>query len=137
MVDFVVAGAQKCGTRALGHFLSQNLEIGLSLENRIEPHFFDWILKKVVPDNATKIYNYYHGMFSPRALSLVTGDITPNYLYCTEALARIRAYNPAMKVIVLLRNPIDRAYSQWVMQVEMGKEIRAFPTRSCERISRV
>jgi hypothetical protein len=126
MVDFVVAGTQKSGTRALAHFLSQHPDIGLSLKTRPEPHFFDWILKEsyeVIPPDA---YQKYYNFFAQEALAKVTGDITPNYLYDTGSLARIRAYNPAMKVIVLLRNPIERAYSQWVMQTEMGRETRAF-----------
>ncbi len=125
-VDFVVAGVQKSGTRALGSFLAQHPDIGLSRKDRPEPHFFDSVSSKPGQLIAPATYQMYHDMFTPEALGKVTGDITPNYLYDTESLARIRAYNPAMKIIVLLRNPIDRAYSQWVMQVETGRETRAF-----------
>ena len=125
-VDFVVAGAQKSGTRALAHFLSEHPEIGLSRKSRPEPHFFDWGLNKSGRVIAPECYQKYHEMFTHEALARVTGDITPNYLYDTQSLARIRDYNTAMKVVVLLRNPVDRAYSQWVMQVEMGRETRAF-----------
>lgn len=121
-VDFVVAGAQKSGTRALGHFLSQHPDIGLSRPDIPETHFFDRrILRAEAGD-----YSGYHALFSPQALARVTGDITPIYLYLAPCLARIHAYNPDMKVIVILRNPIRRAYSQWVMQTEMGVETRSF-----------
>lgn len=125
-VDFVVAGAQKAGTRALRHFLSQHPDIGLSRSSRPEAHFFDWVLGAsdlVVPSST---YQRYHNMFTPTALARTTGDVTPNYLYDSNALARIRTYNPAMKVVVLLRSPIDRAYSQWAMQVQRKIETRAF-----------
>ncbi|MFC1791578.1 sulfotransferase domain-containing protein [Gemmatimonadota bacterium] len=125
-IDFVVAGAQKSGTRALAHYLSQHPDIGRSRENRPEPHFFDWELRTSGHTVDPDAFQRYHDMFTPEALAKVTGDITPNYLYDTESLGRICAYNPAMKVIVLLRNPIDRAYSQWVMQVQTGRESRAF-----------
>lgn len=126
LVNFVVAGAQKSGTRAIANFLSQHPEIGLSQKTRPEPHFFDWGFKGPEPDAASDRHQKYHAMFTHESLAQVTGDITPAYLYCTDALSRIRAYNPAMKIIVILRNPIDRAYSQWVMQTETGRETRAF-----------
>jgi len=117
-VDFVVAGVQKSGTRALASFLSSHPEIALSLPAHAEPHFFDWFWE----DD----FSSYHAMFAPEALEQITGDVTPNYMISERAMARIQRYNPRMKLIVLLRNPVDRAYSQWAMQVETGRETRAF-----------
>jgi Sulfotransferase domain len=126
MIDFLVAGAQKAGTRALRHFLSQHPDIGLSRPSKPEPHFFDWVLGPPNPAALPGAYQKYHDMFTSKELALVTGDVTPNYLYDVNALARAHAYKPAMKIIVLLRNPIDRAYSQWVMQVRKEIETRTF-----------
>mgnify|MGYP002150728663 CR=1 FL=1 len=117
-VDFVIAGVQKAGTRAMARFLSCHPETALSLPSHPEPHFFDWFWERD--------YRPYHAMFTPAALAQVTGDVTPGYLYSTLAMQRIHQYNPNMKIIVLLRNPVDRAYSQWAMQVETGRETRAF-----------
>ncbi len=122
----MVAGAQKSGTRALRHFLAQHPDIGLSREERPEPHFFDSVEGSPGQLMTPETYQKYHDLFTPEALSKVTGDITPRYLYDTGSLARIRAYNSAMKIVVLLRNPIDRAYSQWNMEVARGRERRAF-----------
>ncbi len=119
-IDFVVPGVQKGGTRALGHFLSQNPDIGLS--KKAEVHFFDDAAKfRGTPD-----YDVYHSRFDASSLDKITGDITPIYLYWKDALPRIREYNPRMKFIVLLRNPIERAYSQWAMQIATGKETEQF-----------
>ncbi len=121
-VDFVVAGAQKSATRALGRFLSQHPEIGLTRDEILEPHFFDQ--KELF--NSHINFDVYHDYFSPESLAKTTGDITPNYLYWKTAIPNIRIYNPDMKIIVLLREPAQRAYSQWVMQIESGKEQSRF-----------
>src|SRR5438045_8567649 len=61
-------------------------------------------------------------MFRPARPGSVAGENTPIYLYWRPALPRIRDYNPAMKFIGILRNPIERAFSQWNMQRTRGIE---------------
>ncbi|MCT8161682.1 sulfotransferase domain-containing protein [Pseudoruegeria sp. SHC-113] len=121
-VNFVVAGTQKGGTRAFGHFLRQHPQIRLSHPDAPEPHFFDMKFKDAHPGD----YAPYHALFPPRAAETTTGDITPIYMFLPEIAARIHAYNPAMKWILLLRDPVARAYSQWNMQYEKGWETREF-----------
>ncbi|MEE2635199.1 sulfotransferase [Phaeobacter sp. JL2872] len=120
-VDFVVAGAQKSGTTALRRFLGKSSAIGL-VQHGGETHFFDrWSEAAARGD-----YSAYHKMYSQKALAICTGDVTPIYLYRHDCLANVKKYNPDMKIIVLLRNPAERAYSQWVMEVEKGNETRSF-----------
>lgn len=121
-VDFVVAGVQKGGTQALHHFLSQHPEIGLVSSPKIAPHFFD--LDKYF--DGTPDYDQYHSWFSADSLARVTGDITPIYSYWQPSIERIKAYNPKMKLIMLLRNPVDRAYSQWNMEFSRADETLPF-----------
>ena len=54
------------------------------------------------------------------------GEAPPSYMYRSEVAKRIWAYNPAIKIIVLLRNPIDRTYSQWNAHRERENESRTF-----------
>src|SRR5205085_460923 len=61
-------------------------------------------------------YEPLEEMFRPARVGSIAGENTPIYLYWRPALPRIRDYNPAMKFIVILRNPIERAFSQWNMQ---------------------
>lgn len=119
-VDFVVAGVQKSGTRALGHFLSKHPGIGLS--RVAEPHYFDLRIHRGKAGD----YSGYHALFTEEALAKVTGDITPIYIFQHGCMEAVRAYNPDMRVIVVLRNPVARAYSQWAMEVERGSEHRPF-----------
>jgi hypothetical protein len=122
-VSFVVAGAQKAGTRALRNYLSQHPDIGLSRDTIPETHFFSRYAKEAEAGR----YDIYHDNFDADALRKpAVGDVTPLYIFDPAILPRIRRYNPGMKIIVLLRDPVARAYSQWAMQHDLGLESRAF-----------
>lgn len=129
-LDFIVAGAQKSGTTALNYYLKRHP--GITLPRKKELHFFDndELFKTAVS------YQPLHGMYRPARPGSIAGENTPNYLYWPPALARIHDYNPTIKLIILLRNPIDRAFSQWNMQRVRGHEpldfldaVRAEPQR--------
>lgn len=116
-LDFVVAGAQKSGTTALNYYLKRHPRIALPAKKEI--HFFD---NDVLFANRAVSYEPLHKMFSPARAGSIAGENTPIYLYWKPALPRIRDYNPSMKLIVILRNPIERAFSQWNMQRKRGAE---------------
>jgi hypothetical protein len=120
-IDFVVVGAQKAGTTALRHFLGQHPSVGL-VRGKRETHFFD----KYSEAAARADYGRLHAMYSEESLGLCTGDVTPIYLYRDDCLPGVLKYNANMKVIVLLRDPSERAYSQWIMEIEKGNEVRRF-----------
>lgn len=115
-LDFIVAGAQKSGTTALHYFLKKNSQI--ALPDRGETHFFDdeEIFAKLPID-----YELLHRHFRARSTS-IAGEVTPSYLYWKPSMERIHAYNPQIKLIILLRNPIDRAFAHWNMQRFKGRE---------------
>lgn len=121
-VNFSVIGAQKSGTRALRHFLMTHPQIGLSRPHVPEAHYFD----NRFSTDSSEDYRGYHDLFSAESLTRMTGDITPGYLYRAGCLERIKAYNPEMKIIVLLRDPIVRALSQWAMVHARGQDPRPF-----------
>lgn len=119
-VTFMIPGAQKGGTSALNAVLRNHPDLALC--DVKEPHFFDTEANfRDQPD-----YAAYHAQFPERPDALMTGEATPDYLWWPPALSRIRAYNPAMRFIVLLRHPVDRAYSQWTMASTRGREPLAF-----------
>ena len=115
-LDFIVAGAQKSGTTALHYFLKKHPQI--ALPDRQEMHFFDdeEIFSGPVD------YKLLHRHFPPVARSAIVGECTPSYLYWKPAMERIRNYNSLIKLIILLRNPIDRAFAHWNMQRFKGRE---------------
>ena len=109
-LDFIVAGAQKSGTTALYYFLRKHPQI--LLPDRQEMHFFDDEQFFSGPVD----YELLHRHFRPIGRSMVAGEVTPSYLYWKPAMERIRNYNPQIKIVVLLRNPVDRAFAHWNMQ---------------------
>lgn len=116
-VGFIVAGAQKGGTTALNAYLHEHPE--LCLPRKKELHFFDTDrFFAVEPVD----YAPYHAQFNPLPSHRLLGEVTPAYLYWPTAAERIARYNPAMKLIVLLRNPVTRAYSQWNMARQNGRD---------------
>jgi hypothetical protein len=118
-VGFLIAGVQKSGTTALHEYLSD--VPALELPAIKEAHFFD---DEERVDWQAPDYDPYHALFGDSAR--LWGEATPIYLYWPNALERIRAYNPAMKLILLFRDPVERAWSHWKMEYARGKETERF-----------
>ena len=119
-LDFIVAGTQKSGTTALHYFLRKHPQI--ALPDRQEMHFFDdeAIFSRPVD------YDLLHRHFRPVARSALAGEVTPSYLYWKPAMERIWNYNRQIKLVILLRNPIDRAFAHWNMQRFKDREPLGF-----------
>jgi hypothetical protein len=117
LVDFVICGTQKGGTSALDAYLRGHPEICMAEYKEV--HFFnnESFFADGRPD-----YAGYHSSFSPGETHRFVGEVTPIYMYWDAAPRRIWEYNPDMKIIVVLRNPIDRAYSHWNMERYRGME---------------
>jgi Sulfotransferase domain len=122
-VDFIVAGVQKAGTTAIHDFFAQHPEIALLRDQAL--HFFDKE-ENFGPSRTGALgapdYRILHGNFDPGWRWRTAGEVTADYLYYPRALDRIAAYNPRMKVIISLRNPTERAFSQWNMRREKNQE---------------
>jgi hypothetical protein len=115
-----VPGAQKSGTTALHYFLKKHPQI--ALPDRQEMHFFDdeEIFARPID------YELLHRHFRSIGRSTIVGEITPSYLYSEPAMERIANYNPPIRLVILLRNPIDRAFAQWNMQRFKNREALDF-----------
>ena len=116
---FLIAGVQKGGTTALFDYLAE--EPGVSLSRVKEVHFFD----DEAQDWSRPDTSAYHAQFAPFD-GRPRGEATPIYLYWPQSLERIAAYNPAMKLIVVLRDPVERAWSHWRMEYARGAEAAPF-----------
>ena len=121
-IDFVIAGAQKAGTSVLDLYLREHPGIAMAV-TRKELHFFD---NEEHFRTEPVDYAAYHANFAPRLPGQLRGEATPIYMYWDPAPARMARYNPALKIIVILRNPITRAYSHWNMQRQRGRETLPF-----------
>jgi hypothetical protein len=118
----LVAGVQKGGTTALFEYLREHPS--LLLPSIKEAHFFD----DESIDWERPNYDRYHACFEPPADGhpRLWGEVTPIYLYWPYCLERIAAYNPAMKLILIFRDPVERAWSHWKMEYARGVETQPF-----------
>jgi hypothetical protein len=125
---FIVVGAMRSGTTALAHHLAGHPQIYIAPTKEI--HFFD--------DNFERGLPWYETHFAGARGKAAIGEATPNYMYDRSAIARIRATLPDAKLIAILRNPVDRAYSHYWQKRSYGTEPLTFEQaieREGERIS--
>lgn len=112
MLDFLGIGAQKAGTTWLHHMLEQHP--GVRFPAGKEVHFWD--------ANRARGLEWYRALFAGEAPGTKNGEITPAYsLLPATVVAEIRELNPALRVIYLLRNPIERAWSSALMALQRAE----------------
>src|SRR5579859_7884576 len=120
MPDFIIIGAQKGGTTSLYRYLTEHPCIAPIYIK--EPHFFDIYFYKGLhwyrAHFPTAVEKYYAQRFQQH--DLITGEASPYYLFHPQAARRIAKTLPRTRLIVLLRNPIDRAYSQYQHQTRQN-----------------
>ena len=108
---FLIIGGQKCGTSALFKYLSDHPNI--ETPRRKEIGYFDQ------DEKYRRGHVWYHSHFPMPKIATngraVTYEATPEYLYNPLSAERILAYDPQIKLIVLVRDPVQRAYSAWQM----------------------
>lgn len=124
--DFLVIGAQKAGTTALYHFLAQHPQ--LFLPTLKEPHHFSHVGTAGTPSgpgrDATIVRDRdaYERLFARAATGQRRGEASPSYLYVPRAADAIRERVPYVRMIAVLRQPVDRAYSNYLHAMRNGRE---------------
>jgi len=130
--NFLVIGAAKCGTTSLYHYLRMHPSIFMSDEK--EPHFFAWVGNppkhqgpgdeeadaRTIHDRRT-----YEALFDPVTTETALGEASIFYLYHPWVAECIHKSIPDARLIALLRNPIERAYSAFMHCVRDGRETTA------------
>ena len=119
-VDFLIAGVQKGGTTALHAQLQRHPQLGLPDEKEL--HFFD----DEAQDWAAPDYAGYHAKFAGLEGRDRLGEATPIYVYWTPSLERIARYRPDMRLVLMFRDPVERAWSQWRMEKARGFDAAPF-----------
>lgn len=119
--DFILIGAAKSGTSALYHFLRQHPQLFLSVNK--EPNFFalegqtlDFSGPGDVSINQRSVTErtQYEMLFGDKARNQLSGEASTLYLYHPHAAANIHANRPDARLIAILRNPVERAFSSYL-----------------------
>ncbi len=129
--NVLIIGAAKAGTTSLYHYLRQHP--GVFMPAVKEPRFFAYAddppAMKGPGDARTNeaagaVYTLdaYRELFGDATTESAIGEASPNYLYSESAPRRIRAHVPDARLIAILRNPVERAYSHFLHLVRSGRE---------------
>lgn len=102
--NFLVVGAPRAGSTWIHENLKMHPEIFLPTHKK-EIHFFDWHYNEGLV--------FYEEIFKHSHQYKAVGEVTPSYLHKTEVAERIKKHLPDVKLIVCLRNPVDRLYSRY------------------------
>ena len=131
--NFIIAGFPKCGTTSLHHYLNEHPEIYMPAQKEL--HFFtfnilsklnngpkDAVVKKTQINNSEKYLNFYKGVTNEIAI----GDASPSYINYPCQFKKIKEYLNDPKVIIILRDPINRAYSNYLHLKRENRETLSF-----------
>ncbi len=138
MPDFFIAGVPKAGTTALHVALGRHPALYMSAVK--EPKFFLTDGPPPVHGGPGDAKTYreniwrradYEALFDPASADQLRGELTPFYLHSRDAQRRIRAQIPDAKLIVVLRDPVERAHSNWTHLWSAGLEPVGDVVRAC------
>ena len=105
--DFIIIGGQKCGTSSLHYYLSQHPSL-LASWPRKETHYFN---RRIHYGQSLRWYEAHFKSLPGR--ERLRFETTPAYLYQPDTERQLHHHYPDLKLIVVLRNPVARAYSAW------------------------
>lgn len=118
--DFIIAGAPRSGTTWLSHLLDKHPDIGMAKPFKPEPKFF------LVDSLYNKGLSYYSDTWFSNKNNLKLGEKSTNYMEDACVAERIYHYIPTVQLIFILRNPIERAWSNYCWSVVNGLEKETF-----------
>jgi hypothetical protein len=121
---FLVIGAYKAGTTTLHHLVRAHPDVYVPEQK--EPSFFAFVdggdPTNPAYERAVRDESAYTQLFADAGDARAIGEVSPEYLVNAAAAPAIASRLPAVQLIAVLRNPVDRAYSDWLMYVREGRE---------------
>ncbi|MFB8798046.1 MAG: tetratricopeptide repeat protein [Microcoleus sp.] len=127
--NFIIIGSQRCGTTSLYTYLAQHPQILTPIKKEMD--FFSWHFDRGI--------DWYLAHFPPipAGEQFLTGEASPSYFDSLEAPERLYSAFPEAKLVVLLRNPVDRAISQFYRLTDLNWEGRSFDRAISDEIERL
>jgi hypothetical protein len=128
---FLIAGVQKAGTTSIYNYLQEHPQVFMSLVK--ETNFLEQDWETFPPEKQNKngiiTIEDYAELFADVRDEIAIGEASPNYLFHYQSsAARIKKYVPNARLIIVLRNPIERAYSDYLMHIRdaIGSQVISF-----------
>ena len=116
-ISFIVMGAQRSGHASIQHALSQHPQLKLVAQEQ-QGYFADDAIFAIGKPCSSS----YEEICRTTTSEQICGEVSNAYFHHPEAIARINRYNPSIKLVVILRNPADRAYSHLQHVVNRGRK---------------
>lgn len=135
--SFLIIGAKKSGTTSLYLNLVKHPEVVPSFTKEIN-YFNKYYYKSLNwyrSNFPLKLYQRWNN--SVHNKQLISGEATPTYIYHPHVPKRVKQVNPNMKIIAVLRNPIERAFSHYQMEVRHGNESLSFEDATRQEEKRI
>lgn len=118
--SFLIIGAMKCGTSSLYHYLSQHPQIVEATKKEV--HYFDFNNELGLP----WYRSHFPNQQTLKIQNAITGEASPEYMYHPRAAAQCHLLLPKAKIIVMLRDPVERTFSQYSHYKRFGEESLSF-----------
>jgi Sulfotransferase domain len=125
--NFIIVGAPKAGTTSIYAYLKRHPEVFMS--ERKEPHYFSRFTVDPEFDNfrsPVRDPDEYRELFRGSEGYKAIGEASSSYLSDEHAAMSIKSEIPHAKIVISLRNPVQRAYSHYLMELREGREARSF-----------
>lgn len=129
---FIVIGVAKAGTTSVYHYLDQHPQVYMyplkatnyfGYEDALD---WRWPEEGAAPRHRNfhvRTFEDYERAFADATDELAVGEVSPQYIRCPTAAGKIAAVLPDVKLIALLRNPADRAFSGFLMRTRRGEPV--------------
>src|SRR6185295_13613127 len=114
-IDLMIVGAQKSGTTSLKNYLGQHPAIITHLQTE----FSFFVEEKEYINGMESAFKIYFSDVVPYGSRRIVAKSASMYLN-EKSLQRLRRSNPDCQVVILLRNPVERAYSSYLMEMNAG-----------------
>jgi hypothetical protein len=128
--NLFLVGAAKAGTTSLWRYLAAHPEVFMAPVK--EPHFFSGQGTRLYP--AIRDDHAYLRLFE-RARTRLLGEASPSYLWHEPAAARIKEASPDAKILISLRDPVERAYATYWHSLRLGLERESFAAAVARHVS--
>ena len=114
--NFIIVGSMRCGTSSLSYYLRQHPDVYMAPGKEL--NYFN--------NNFDKGLDWYESQFRDAETHHAVGEATPSYIHDGIAVSRISEVLPAIRMVAILRNPVERTYSDYLMAATRGREHRTF-----------